>query len=301
MGTPPDTTAPAGGRGARFSRPGKARDPEGRMPVMEHIREFRNRLIKAALAIIAGMVVGWLLYERAFNFIIGPYCRITIQHTTGCGGPDGHPLVVTGVFDPFFVKLKVAFVVGLVVSSPIWFYQLWAFIAPGLYSREKRWTFAFVGSAVPLFALGAFFAYLAMSRGLHFLLGLTPEGVRPLITIDTYFGYTMAMLLIFGIAFELPLALVILNMAGVVSHAFIRKWRRVMIFLVFVFAGAATPSPDPFSMLLLAIPCVILVEVAELFVWLNDRRRARREAALLAAEGLSPIDDSESVDADYRT
>jgi sec-independent protein translocase protein TatC len=301
MGTPPDTAAPAGGRGARLPRPGKARDPEGRMPLMEHIRELRNRLIKAVLGIIGGMVLGWFLYERAFNFIIGPYCRITIQHTTGCGGPDGHPLVVTGVFDPFFVKLKVAFVVGLIVSSPIWFYQLWAFIAPGLYRREKRWAFGFVGAAVPLFVLGGLFAYLAMSRGLHFLLGLTPEGVKPLITIDTYFGYTMAMLLIFGIAFELPLVLVMLNMAGVVSHAFIRKWRRVMIFLVFVFAGAATPSPDPFSMLLLAVPCVILVELAELFVWLNDRRRARREEALLAAEGLSPLDDSDSVDADYRT
>ncbi len=261
------------------------------MPLMEHLRELRNRLIKAVLGLIVGMAVGWLLYKPAFNFIIGPYCRITIQHTTGCVGPDTHPLVVTGVFDPFFVKLKVAFVVGLIVSSPIWFYQLWAFISPGLYRREKRWAFAFVGAAVPLFLLGGLFAYLAMSRGLRFLLGLTPDGVRPLITIDTYFGYTMAMLLIFGIAFELPLVLVMLNMAGAVSHAFIRKYRRVMIFLVFVFAGAATPSPDPFSMLLLAVPCVILVEVAELFVWLNDRRRARRDAALLAAEGLSEISE----------
>src|SRR5215467_7911760 len=267
MGTPPDTDAPTRGRGARLPRSGKARDPEGRMPLFDHLRELRNRLIKAVLGIIAGMVVGWLVYERAFNFIIGPFCRITIGHKTGCYGPGGHPLVVTGVFDPFFVKLKVAFVVGLVVSSPIWFYQLWAFIAPGLYKREKRWAFAFVGAAVPLFVLGGFFAYLAMSRGLRFLLGLTPTGVTPLITIDTYFGYTMAMLL---------------------------------IFLVFVFAGAATPSPDPFSMMLLAVPCVILVELAELFVWLNDRRRARREAALLAAEGLSPIDEGDSVDADYR-
>ena len=261
------------------------------MPLMEHLRELRNRLIKAVLAIILGMVVGWLLYSRAFNFIVGPFCRIDIQGHVGCSGPDGHPLVVTGVFDPFFVKLKVAFVVGLIVSSPVWFYQLWAFIAPGLYSREKKWAFGFVGTAVPLFALGGLFAYLAMSRGLRFLLGLTPEGVRPLITIDTYFGYAMAMLLIFGLAFELPLVLVVLNMAGAVTHAFIRKWRRVMIFLVFVFAGAATPSPDPFSMLLLAIPCVILVELAELFVWANDRRRARREAALLASEGLSEISE----------
>jgi len=266
------------------------------MPLMEHLRELRNRLIKAVLGIILGMVVGWFLYARAFNFITEPFCRIPIQNRIGCG-PDGHPLVVTGVFDPFFVKLKVAFVVGLVVSSPIWFYQLWAFIAPGLYSREKKWTFAFVGTAVPLFALGGAFAYLAMSRGLRFLLGLTPPDVRPLITIDTYFGYAMAMLLIFGLAFELPLILVILNMAGALSHAFIRKYRRIMIFLVFVFAGAATPSPDPFSMLLLAVPCVILVELAELFVWLNDRRRARREAALLASEGLSEI----SEDTDSRT
>jgi sec-independent protein translocase protein TatC len=261
------------------------------MPLMEHLRELRNRLIKGVLGIIAGMVVGWFFYKRAFNFIIDPYCRITIQHTVGCKGADAHPLVVTGVFDPFFVQLKVAFVVGLIVSSPIWFYQMWAFIAPGLYSREKRWTFAFVGAAVPLFGLGAMFAYLAMSRGLRFLLGLTPDGVRPLITIDTYFGYAMAMLLIFGLAFELPLVLVILNLAGAVSHAFIRKYRRVMIFLVFVFAGAATPSPDPFSMLLLAVPCVVLVELAELFVWLNDRRRSRREAALLAAEGLAEISE----------
>ena len=258
---------------------------------MEHIRELRNRLIKATLAIIVGMVIGWFFYARAFAFITGPYCRIPIGETVGCTGLKSHPLIVTGVFDPFFVKLKVAFVVGLILSSPVWFYQLWAFIAPGLYSREKKWAFGFVGTAVPLFVLGGLFAYLAMSRGLRFLLGLTPEGVRPLITIDTYFGYAMAMLLIFGLAFELPLILVMLNMAGAVTHAFIRKWRRGMIFLVFVFAGAATPSPDPFSMLLLAIPCVILVECAELFVWWNDRRRARREAALLASEGLSEISE----------
>jgi sec-independent protein translocase protein TatC len=293
MSSPPDTAAP----GSRL-RPGKpSRDPYARMPLMEHLRELRNRLIKGVLGIILGMVVGWFFYQKAFNFIIGPYCRTDIHGKVGCFGPHGHSLIVTGVFDPFFVRLKVAFVVGLIVSSPIWFYQLWAFIAPGLYKRERRWTFAFVACAVPLFVLGGFFAYLAMGRGLHFLLGLTPQGVQPFITIDTYFGFVMAFLLIFGIAFELPLVLVLLNLAGVVRHSFIRKYRRVMIFLVFVFAGAATPSPDPFSMLLLAVPCVILVELAELFVWWNDRRRERREAALLASEGLSEI----SEDTDSRT
>jgi sec-independent protein translocase protein TatC len=275
---------------AHLPRSARHDNPEARMPLMEHIREFRNRLIKAMLGLAAGVIVGWVFFHPAWHFITQPYCKITIQGTRGCGGRDGHNLYVTGVFDPFFVKLKIAFLVGLVVSSPIWLYQLWAFIAPGLYAREKRWTVAFVGSAVPLFVAGGFFAYLAMSRGLQFLLGLTPNDVKPLITISTYLGYATAMLLIFGVAFELPLVIVILNLAGVLSHAFVRKWRRLMIFAVFVFAGAATPSPDPFSMLLLAIPCVVLVELAEVFVWLNDRRRARQEAFEgMAEEDLSSL------------
>ena len=268
---------------------------------MEHIRELRNRLLKALLGLAVGVAIGWFLFRQSWNFITAPYCDTAIQGLTGCG-KDGHPLIVTGVFDPFFVRLKVAFVVGLVLSCPVWLYQLWAFIAPGLYKREKRWTYAFVGSAVPLFGLGALFAYLAMARGLHFLLSLTPVGVKPFITIDTYFGYAIAMLLIFGVAFELPLVIVILNLAGVLSHSFVRKWRRVMIFLVFVFAGAAVPSPDPFSMLMLAVPAVLLVELAEVFVWVNDRRRARRASVYegLAQNEVSSLGLEDAVDAEPR-
>ncbi len=294
MSATPDHTAPSNGR-RRGLRPGKRDNPDARMSLMEHIRELRNRLLKAVLGLAVGMIIGWLLFKPAWTFITEPFCRIDIQGTVGCG-KDGHPLIVTGVFDSFFVRLKVAFVVGLIASSPIWLYQLWAFIAPGLYRREKRWTYAFVGSAVPLFAVGGLFAYLAMSRGLRFLLGLTPGGVKPLITIDTYFGYAIAMLLIFGLAFELPLIIVVLNLAGVLTHSFVKKWRRVMIFLVFVFAGAAVPSPDPFSMLMLAVPAVVLVELAELFVWLNDRRRARRPSVYedLAADEISASDFDDS-------
>jgi sec-independent protein translocase protein TatC len=297
MSTTPDSTAPARGRRLGSPRSGKRSNPEGRMPLMDHIREFRNRLLKAVAAVLAGAVLGWIFFNPVFDFIKAPFCDAMVQGTTGCG-KNGHSLYVTGIFDPFFVRVKVAFIVGLVISSPVWFYQLWAFIAPGLYRREKRWAYAFVGAAVPLFLLGGFFAYLAMGRGLHFLLGLTPPDVKPLITIDTYFGYVMAMLLIFGLTFELPLVMVLLNMAGVLSHRFIRKWRRMMIFLVFLFAGMATPSPDPFSMLLLAIPCVILVEVAEVFVWLNDRRRARRESVFdsLDDEEIRPRDLDEIMD-----
>jgi sec-independent protein translocase protein TatC len=297
MSSTPDTPAPSRGRGFRVRHPVTHGNPEGRMPLLEHIRELRNRLVKALLGLALGMIVGWAFFRPAFAFITEPFCHAEVHGLKDCT-THGNPLVVTGVFDPFFVRLKVAFVVGLVLSSPIWLYQLWAFIAPGLYAREKRWTYAFVGTAVPLFALGGFFAYLAMGRGLRFLLGLTPAGVKPLITIDTYFGYTMAMLLIFGLAFELPLVIVILNLAGVLSHSFVRKWRRVMIFLVFVFAGAATPSPDPFSMLLLAIPCVVLVEVAEVLVWLNDRRRARRPSELESLDDEISSLDLDSFDAE---
>jgi len=271
------------------------------MSLMEHIRELRNRLLKALLGLALGMVLGWIFFRPAWNFISEPFCKINIEGTVGCG-KDGHPLIVTGVFDAFFVHLKVAFVVGLIASSPVWLYQLWAFIAPGLYSREKRWTYAFVGTAVPLFALGGVFAYFALSHGLEFLLGLTPTGVKPLITIDTYLGYAMAMLLIFGLAFEVPLIMVILNMAGVLTHARMRKWRRVMIFAVFAFAAVATPSPDPFSMLLLAVPCVVLVELAEVFVWANDRRRARRPSIYegLDDDQISPLDFDDSVGSGQR-
>ncbi len=244
------------------------------MSLTDHIRELRRRLLKALFGLALGMVAGWFLFNPIWHFIERPYCRIPEAHRILVG--HGCNLFVNGLFDGFFLHLKIMFVVGLVLSSPIWLYQLWAFIAPGLYRREKRWTYAFVGTAVPLFVLGGGFAYFAMTRGLRFLLSMVPPGAIPLITIDTYIGYALAMLLIFGLAFELPLLIVILNLARVLTHERIRKWRRLMIFGVFVFAGVATPSPDPITMLLLAIPCLVLVELAEVFAWLNDRRLARR-------------------------
>jgi sec-independent protein translocase protein TatC len=138
-----------------------------------------------------------------------------------------------------------------------------------------------------------------MSRGLHYLLGMTPHGVLNLPTVDTYLSYFQAMILGFGLAFELPLALVLLNLAQVLTHERFRKWRRLMLFAAFVFAGIANPSPDPISMLLLAIPCVILVEVAEVIIWANDRRRARIPDAYagLADDDISPLEMSEDTSA----
>jgi sec-independent protein translocase protein TatC len=273
-------------------RVGPSGSADGRMTLTEHIRELRNRLLKVALAIILGMAVGLIFFEPIWTVIKHPFCSAVINGHTGCR-VLGDQLIINGVFDAFMLRIKIAFFVGLILTSPVWFYQLWAFIAPGLYRREKRWTYAFVGSAAPLFAAGAGIAYFAMSRGLKYLLGLAPHSVVVLPSVDTYLGYFVGMLFGFGLAFELPLALLLLNMAGILTHERIKKWRRMMIFGVFLFAGIASPSPDPITMLLLAAPCLVLVEIAEVIIWANDRRRASRPSMYegLADDELAPLDD----------
>jgi sec-independent protein translocase protein TatC len=253
-------------------------NPEARMPLMEHIRELRNRVVKIALAVFIGAVVAWFFYQHIWHFVEAPYCRL--KQPPGTFGLKGCDLVVTGLFDAFFLKLQVCIAAGAIVAAPVWLYQLWAFIAPGLYHRERRWAYYFVGTALPLFLCGATIAYFAMTKGIHFLLGQVPNNVLALITINTYLSYAFAMLAIFGIAFELPLVFVMLNLAGVLTHERFRKWRRMIIFLVFLFAAVCTPSPDPISMLLLAAPCVVLVEGAEVFAWAHDKRKAQRVGSL---------------------
>jgi sec-independent protein translocase protein TatC len=274
-----DPDQPKAGPGVRL--PGLRHNPEGSMPLMEHIRELRNRVFKMVLFITAGAIAGWYLYPHIWQFIEAPYCRLNLTtHVQVTGGnAKGCQLFVTGIFDAFFLRLKIAVISGVILSSPLWLYQFWAFLAPGLYARERRWAYFFAGSAIPLFAIGSALAYFAMTKGLHFLLLLVPHNVVPIITINTYLGYAIAMLTIFGIAFELPLGFVLLNVAGVLTHQRFAKWRRMIIFGVFLFAAVATPSPDPISMLLLAVPCVALVELAEIFAFFNDRRRARALAA----------------------
>ena len=248
------------------------------MPLIEHIRELRTRLIRSMIAMTLGIIGGWFLFAPAWKFITRPYCKLPQSHLSlldSTGKAQACHLIVNGLFDGLLIHLKLAIVMGLLISSPIWLYQFWAFIAPGLHSRERRWAYFFGGSAFPLFGLGGVLAYLAMTKGLRFLLGLVPANTIPLITISTYLNYGIAMLLIFGLAFELPLVMALLNVAGVLTHKRFAKCRRGIIFGVVAFAAVATPSPDPISMLLLAVPCVLLVELSELFAWANDRRKAR--------------------------
>ncbi|HEX6932850.1 MAG TPA: twin-arginine translocase subunit TatC [Streptosporangiaceae bacterium] len=293
MSAQEDSSASMGGaanganpRKLRIPRTRRDVNPEARMSLVEHIRELRNRVFKALLFVTCGAIAGWFIEEPVFKFITGPYCKLPARIRDGIqpglpgrAQPHDCHLIVTGLFDYFFLHLKLAIVIGVIISAPFWMYQLWAFVAPGLHARERRWTYLFVGSVFPLFAIGGTFAYFAMTRGLHFLLGMLPATVVPFISVTSYIGYAIAMLLIFGLAFELPMVMVLLNLAGVLTHQRFAKWRRVIIFLVFAFAAVATPSPDPISMLLLAVPCVALVEGAEIFAWANDRRKAKRGVA----------------------
>lgn len=270
--------------------------PDGRMPLMEHLRELRNRLIKAILAFVVGAIAGWLLFDPVWDFLKQPYCSLPQSHVVD---KDQCSLFVNGIFSSFFLKLKISCIIGAVISAPVWLYQLWAFIAPGLYQRERRWTYVFLGAAVPLFFVGTGLAYLTVDKGLAIFLGFVADDVKPLITVDSYLGYVLTMLLVFGLTFELPLFVVVLNLAGVLSSSRIRRSQRMILFGIFVFAAVATPSADPFTMLALALPTVLLFEIAALLAFLNDRRRANRADpyAGLSDDEASPL-DLEAIDAE---
>ncbi len=279
--------------GERFVQSQRQQNPEGRMPLMDHLRELRNRVVKIALALIAGMIVGFVFFTPVWHVIERPLCSAVVRGQTGCNTLGVNKLVLDGPLDSFYLRVKVAVIAGVILSSPVWLYQIWAFVSPGLYSREKRWSYILLGTAVPLFLIGVTLAYWSLGRSMHYLLGLTPEHVANLIQVDQYMSFVMTMLLAFGIAFEVPLLIVMLNLAGILTHERFRKWRRVMLFGVFLIAGMANPSPDPITMLILGGACAALVEVAEFIVWSNDRRRARLHPdpyAGLADDELSPID-----------
>jgi sec-independent protein translocase protein TatC len=278
--------------GERFVHSQRQQNPEGRMPFMDHIRELRNRVVKIALALVAGMTAGFIFFNQAWHVIERPLCSATIHGHSGCRTLGVNQLVLNGPLDAFYLRVKVALIVGVILSSPIWLYQIWAFVTPGLHAREKRWSYIFLGAAVPLFGIGITLCYLSLGRSMHYLLGLTPGGVQSLIQVDQYMSFTVAMMLAFGLAFEVPLLLVMLNLTGILTHERFRKWRRLLIFGVFLIAGVANPSPDPLTMLILGGTCALLVEAAEFIVWSSDRRRARLHPdpyAGLADDELSPL------------
>ena len=280
----------------RSSESGPAPDPEGRMPLMEHLRELRNRLLIALAAVIVGIIIGWFFFEPVWTVLKAPYCATaqSRQLTGHCS------LTYTGIFQSFFITLKVSLMIGLVAASPVWLYQIWAFVTPALYRSEKRYSIAFLGLAVPLFAFGAALAYIIMDTSLGILLGFSVDGSVATIGIDDYLDYVLIMLLIFGVSFELPLLLVFLNVIGVLSHATVKKHRRTVIFVMFIFGAVITPGGDPLTMMALAAPMIILFFLAEFVMYLRAKRAPAAESfANLSDDEASPLtEDSAPLDDD---
>ncbi|MFI1813603.1 twin-arginine translocase subunit TatC [Streptomyces sp. NPDC020422] len=243
------------------------------MPLVEHLRELRNRLAKGLLAIAAVTVVALVYSEELMQFLTKsvPTCPEHVQSNGGnCAIVSFNTLMA-----PFSTTIQLSLTAGLVVASPVWLYQLWAFIAPGLHKHEKKYTYAFVGAAVPLFAAGAYLAYLILPVSVKVLISLTPEGSANILSLGDVLDFTLRMVLVFGLAFELPLVLVMLNLTGVLSGRRMARWWRGVIMGVFIFGAVITPTTDPVGMLALAGPITILYLAAVGFSLLNDKRRAR--------------------------
>jgi sec-independent protein translocase protein TatC len=268
VAAPPEADSRGRGRRGRSGSPTSAS-----MPLVEHLRELRGRVLKVGLALVLGMVVGWIYYAEIFSFLAKPF-----ENVVAAAQAEGRDvtLALTGVADPFVLQVQVSALAGLLLSSPIWLYQLWRFVTPGLHKHERRWGIAFVIVAVPLFATGVALAYLVLPYGLEILFGFTPDNVENIVSVDRYLSFFIRTVVVFGVGFLMPLMLVLLNFAGVLTGQRLISWWRWIIFVVFIFAAVATPTGDPINLVLLAGPMLILIVIAIGVCLLNDRRRARR-------------------------
>lgn len=276
----------------------KRRDPEvapdGTMPLADHLRELRSRLFKAVLAIAVGSVIAWFYYPQIFDFIDAPFMSVVDE--ARANGQDVQ-LALTGVVDPFVLQLQVTVVAGILLSSPVWLYQVWRFVTPGLHRHERRWSMVVVLTATPLFLAGAALAYVFMPQALGFLLGFTPTNVSNIVDVSRYVSFFLNTVIVFGIGFLLPLFALLLNLAGVLpAKALISAWRWILLGTI-VFAAVATPDGNPFTMLILAVPIMGLLAIVMAIAWLNDKRKRNADdTADLADDEISSIEDPTPVD-----
>jgi sec-independent protein translocase protein TatC len=254
------------------------KDPEGRMPVLDHLRELRRRIIIMLLIIIAGGVAGWFLYGDILDILRHPYCSVPDKYRFHPQQGQDCVLIYHGVLEGFTTRLKVSAIAGAVMTGPLWLYQVWAFITPGLRRNERKYTLAFIAASTLLFCAGVALAYVVLSKGLRILLEQAGYGTQALLTVGDYISFVVLMLVIFGAAFELPLLVVMANFVGVLPARLLKRSRRIAIFLIFLFAAVATPTTDPFTMCAMAIPIIVLYEVAIRIAVVHDRRKARRKA-----------------------
>jgi len=263
--------------------------PDGTMSLYDHLRELRYRVIVTVVAIVVTSSLCALFYRPILNFVMWPWDAALTQLKAW------NPTVATQVVNreisgPFMLALKVSVVAGVLAACPIWLYQLWKFVVPALLDNEKRYARNFLGSSIPLFLFGCAVGYMVLPEGISVMLQFTPQGLGIINQLDlnSFLALELLLTLLFGVSFLLPVILVMLNLAGVVSGKQLQKARKFSIFGCFVFGAIATPSTDPFSMSALALPMAIMYVVAEFIARRHDTAKLKK----LEAEGapLSSID-----------
>ena len=251
--------------------------PDGTMTLFEHLRELRYRLIVSILAILVGMVVAWFFRYDLLDLLQRPYFQAIAALKTK--HPDANTsLVNINLTSPLTLSLKVSALAGAIATAPIWLYQLWAFVVPGLLAKEKKWALIFIAAATPMFVGGVVVAYFVLPKAITVLLSFTQSGVTNLQDINAYLSFLLRLMLVFGIGFLIPLIVLMLNIVGVIKAKQMAKYRSLVIFGTFVFGAVATPSTDPFSMLAVAAPMALLFLGAEVIAHILDRRKERQAA-----------------------
>ncbi|MCP3423756.1 twin-arginine translocase subunit TatC [Nocardioides pinisoli] len=265
--------------------PQDAVGPDGRMALADHFREFRARLLRCLLVFVVALAVALVFRHFLLDLVYGPYEDARAKL------PEGTTTATTsGAGAGLLLWLTLCGFAAAIATAPYWLYQIWAFVLPGLYAQERKMSRIFVAVAGPLFLAGIVLGYVTLPVALEVLIGFNPEGVTNLIDFNDYLQFFTRTLFVFGLAFNIPVFVVLLNFAGVVKGSSLKAYRPWIIIGTFIFAAVATPSADPFSMTLMAVPMVVLFFASEAIARFNDRRRARRAPnAGLSPDELSSI------------